>query len=351
MWRRSAGLFGARATRPRATIGASMKVDQLRLDELPDEAAWDTLVDASPQGCVFARAAFLQALGLPHRRLAVWAGARPVALVPVVETTDGRAMQRPPFTPHLGILLLPDAQAPLARQRIDDAFTLSEWLAAELTRRYQRVELALHWTFDDVRALQWHNYHDAAAGQFRLTPRYTALLPLAGQTPASLRAAARACRRQEEKKAAAGRLVDAPGLDRFLDLYERTFARQDITLPGESVERVGRLAEAALHGGWGRLAGIEVNGELAAATLFVHDRHTSYYLFAANDPAHRNSGAATRLMFHNLDDALARGLQGVDFVGVNSPNRGDFKLSFNPELKLYFDASWVAPGQAEHAAA
>lgn len=322
-----------------------MKIDQLRLDPFADEAGWDALVDRSPQGTVFARSAFLQALGLPRRRLAVWAGQRPVALVPVVETADGTAMQRPPFTPHLGILLLPDAQATLPRQRIDDAFTLAEWLAAELTRRYRRVELALHPAFDDVRALQWHNYHDAAAGQFRLTPRYTALLPLQGLTSASLRAAARACRRQEEKKAAACRLVDGPALERFLDLYERTFARQEIALPGETLERVGRITEAALQGGWGRLAGIEAgDGSLAAATLFVHDARCAYYLFAANDPAHRNSGAATRLMFHNLDDALARGLQAVDFVGVNSPNRGDFKLSFNPELRLYFDASWSAPG-------
>lgn len=321
-----------------------MRIDRLRLDPFADAAAWDALVDASPQGSVFARSAFLEALGLPHRQLAVWDGDRPLALVPVVETIGGEAMQRPPFTPHLGILLLPDAQATLPRQRIDDAFTLTEWLAAELTRRYRRVELALHWAFDDLRALQWHNYHDAAAGQFRLTPRYTALLPLAGQTPASVRAAARSCRRQEEKKAAVCRLVDDPPLGRFLDLYERTFARQDIALPGESLERVGRIACAAVQGGWGRLAGIEAaDGSLAAATLFVHDARTSCYLFAANDPAQRNSGAATRLMFHNLDRALEQGLEAVDFVGVNSPNRGDFKLSFNPQLRLYFDASWSAP--------
>jgi hypothetical protein len=27
----------------------------------------------------------------------------------------------------------------------------------------------------------------------------------------------------------------------------------------------------------------------------------------------------------------------LDFVGVNSPQRGDFKLSFNPELVPYFE--------------
>jgi hypothetical protein len=51
-------------------------------------------------------------------------------------------------------------------------------------------------------------------------------------------------------------------------------------------------------------------------------------------------------MFDNLEHARLRGLAEVDFVGVNSPNRGDFKLSFNPDLRPYFDLDWAAPAPA-----
>ena len=36
-----------------------------------------------------------------------------------------------------------------------------------------------------------------------------------------------------------------------------------------------------------------------------------------------------------IRDAFECSFSEVDFVGVNSPNRGDFKISFNPELKPY----------------
>ena len=64
-------------------------------------------------------------------------------------------------------------------------------------------------------------------------------------------------------------------------------------------------------------------------------------MFAANEPALRNTGAATRLMVDNILEAKRRGMKELDFVGVNSPDRGDYKLSFNPELKLYFTLSYA----------
>jgi lipid II:glycine glycyltransferase (peptidoglycan interpeptide bridge formation enzyme) len=60
-------------------------------------------------------------------------------------------------------------------------------------------------------------------------------------------------------------------------------------------------------------------------------------VFGATKPEMRHSGAATKLMFENIYRAKESGIQELDFVGVNSPQRGDFKLSFNAELKLYFD--------------
>ena len=40
--------------------------------------------------------------------------------------------------------------------------------------------------------------------------------------------------------------------------------------------------------------------------------------------------------------AAAQGLAELDFVGVNSPARGDFKLSFDPALTGYFEIAHVA---------
>ncbi len=336
-------------------------MSRLQIAAVDDDAQWDAGVDASPQGTVFCRSSHLRALGQPFRRLAVKSGGKTVALLPLVENDAGDAVVQPAYTPYQGILLLPDDAAP-RRQQVLDAFRIGEFAVAELTGRYRAVAMPLSWTFDDLRPFLWHRYHDADAPRFAVTPRYTALLDLRGAIgdPAAtasadhaadrkgegiadrIAAEARACRRQELRKAANCTVSESPDVDRFIALYAETFARQDIALPGESLALVRRITEAALAGGYGRLSACSTPQGVASVNLFVYDRRRAYYLFAANDPALRNSGAATRLMFDNLAEAGRRGLREVDFVGVNSPNRGDFKLSFNPALQLYFEVALAA---------
>lgn len=318
-----------------------MAVNPLQLVEVDDDAVWDAGVDASPQGTVFCRAAYLRALGMPVRRLSVQSAGRILALLPAVEDAGGRRLLQPPFTPYQGFLFLHEAHT-LPRQRVLDEFRLSEFLVAELARRYDAVSLALSWQFTDLRPFLWHNYHEAGQPRYQATPRYTALLKLQDVTAETLTAEARACRRQELRKAAQCTVSEGRDVETFMALYARTFARQDIALPDETLALVRRITEAAVGQGYGRLSACSTPQGTASMNLFLYDRRRAYYLFAANDPALRNSGAATRLMFDNIEHARQRGLAELDFVGVNSPNRGDFKLSFNPELKLYFEVALQA---------
>jgi lipid II:glycine glycyltransferase (peptidoglycan interpeptide bridge formation enzyme) len=69
--------------------------------------------------------------------------------------------------------------------------------------------------------------------------------------------------------------------------------------------------------------------------FFISDARCSYYLYGANDPAMRETNASSKFLFDNIALSAHKGLQIFDFVGVNSPQRGDFKLSFNAELVPY----------------
>jgi len=109
-----------------------------------------------------------------------------------------------------------------------------------------------------------------------------------------------------------------------------------------------RIIEDASHAVGGRYLG-EAVGNCRYSDITIFSFHPVKIITTGeggmaltNDPALRNTGAATRLMFDNIEHARQRGLAELDFVGVNSPNRGDFKLSFNPELKLYFEVALQA---------
>ena len=87
--------------------------------------------------------------------------------------------------------------------------------------------------------------------------------------------------------------------------------------------------------GYGYLSAAVLDDRTASMAFFVSDSRCSYYLFGANDPSMRETNASSKLLLNNIDLSARKGLHIFDFVGVNSPQRGDFKLSFNAELVPY----------------
>ncbi|WP_338849058.1 GNAT family N-acetyltransferase [Massilia sp. W12] len=324
----------------------------LRWQECLDPGYWDSLVAASPQGTLFSSHAWLKALGCRYRCWLALDGARALGMIAACESENGEDLRQMPFTPYQGLLFAapPERAAPpLSRQQVQQQFCIAEFMIERLCQTYRNIDMSLSWLAPDIRPLLWHNFHKPQLGQFRLQPRYTALLHL--QDSAYMQAQARACRRQENRKAAAFSVDFHASLGDFMDLYTQTFARQGIALAPAVRETVARLCHAAQAGGFGCLSACRSPAQtglqaIASSTLFVHDEKRAYYLFAANNPALRHSGGATRLIFANFEHARLRGLPEVDVVGVNSPKRGDFKLSFNPALTLYFDAH-LTPGQPD----
>lgn len=316
-----------------------MKPEDLRFGATTDHTAWDAGVEASPQGTIFSTSAFLRSLNAPFRLFTVASGQEPVAQLSVVEDSDGNAV-RYPYTPYQGILFLKTGQTQ-QRQRILDEFRITEFVVDRLVERYRKVDMAMCWSFEDLRPFLWFNHHQPAAGQFIATPRYTGLLDLATLDAHAYQAAIRSSRRQELKKAAGCTVEEHRDVGKFMRLYESTFARQGIALDETTRTLVADIATESLAQGYGRLSSCSTAEGIAAMSLFLYDSKRAYYMFAANEPALRNTGAATRLMVDNILEAKRRGMKELDFVGVNSPDRGDYKLSFNPELKLYFTLSYA----------
>ena len=81
---------------------------------------------------------------------------------------------------------------------------------------------------------------------------------------------------------------------------------------------------------------------MISAVLILFDKETAYYLIAGNDPEYRNTGAGTALLLESILEAKRRDLKSFDFIGVNSPQRGEFKLGFGGELRPYFTATWTS---------
>jgi len=224
-------------------------------------------------------------------------------------------------------------------KRVIEQFRSATFLLEELLAIYPEYHAIQHIDVRDARAFQWHNYHEKEKGVFDIQLAYSAVLSLENKTEQNIIADLRYNRRQEIKRAKDLIVENSTDIEKLKFLHDKTFERQGINLSEEDNEGMAKIARAAIQHGFGDVTTCLVDGEVASSTLFLYDNKRSYYLIGANDPDLRNTGASTKLMFEKILESKNKGLRELDFVGANSPQRGDYKVSFNADVFPYFITS------------
>ncbi len=312
-----------------------------------DREAWAAFAAASPQGSVFLRPEWLDALDVgwaPWRVVGPRNETRAGAII--FTTADGQVARAPlPFCLYQGVLLPPRALGLAGHSRVHEALGATTALLGGLAGQ-ARMSWCLHPSFHDLRPFSWFHYHEPHQGQFRVDVRYTGVLPVDGPRGMDdVLANARSVRRQEYRKASERFSVESNSDLELLDrLHAATFARQGLERDQREARLLRRLTAAALAHGFGELLVARApDGSPAGAAAFLYDAHTAYYLVAANDPAYRNAGVSTLLFLAGVASGVRRGVKAVDVVGMNSPARAEFKASFGAAPAPYFVVNWDRP--------
>lgn len=317
---------------------------ELSLEKCSDDQIWDGFVRGSPQGSTFSTSVFLAALGVGYERWVVRQQGEAV-LGALLLIKDGIPIAAPyPLCTYQGIML--DAQITRLPTHTRAKRTLShvDFLLARLSEAHNTLSFCLHHTFTDIRSLSWFNYHEPERGRFHIDVRYSGIVDLAPLDDLDhyLKTIREARRREYVRARSAGFTVEPHDDLGVVERLQRlTFERQGIEQ--EALERqVIRSAGAAVLGaGIGEiLVCAAPSGEIASAVLFLRDDRYAYAWVGGTDPKYRRTGAWTFVLVESMRRARAAGLRAVDFVGVNSPNRGDYKTSFNAAPVPYFVADW-----------
>lgn len=319
----------------------------LALDICKDMTKWDTFVESSPQGAAFCRTWFLDATLTDYELLIVEEDGV-VELGAVVLMKNGVPIKAPhPLSMYQGVMFGPGSSTKATHSRVKRQMDLLDFLLMETAQRYKRISFCLHHAVEDLRSFQWFHYHEPQLGQFKIDLRYSGILDLSivGDFEGYL-SGIRELRRREYKRAKTEGFVieQLNDMDEFKRLYDATFNRQGLDVRPETEKLYFSVTQAAISSGFGRLSVChDKHGKAASASLFLYDHQCGYYLIGANDPEYRKSGNATYLMLDNIRYCAERGLKKVDFVGINSPNRGDYKTSFNARPVPYFIVTWQDP--------
>lgn len=319
----------------------------LTLEQCTDNRTWDAFVQNSPQGNIFCRTPFLAALDTQADRwFVIQHGQQQVAAI--VLKRGQRVVSAPhPFTLYQGVLLSPALTSLPAHELFRRLPELLDFMLQRLARRYRQVSLCLHHTFPDLRGIQWFNHHQPEHGLFSIALRYTGLIDVAAHvTFEQYLAKIRPKNRQHNRTALRVGLIseqskDIATLDR---LHSLTFRRQGLRCSPREQQLLRTITAAALAHGFGQLLVCrDQTGTALAATLFLYDERCGYSLFAGNNPDRRREQGGTLLLLENIRECFSRNLKWVDLCGINSPQRGDFKTSFNALPAPFFVASWQPP--------
>jgi hypothetical protein len=302
------------------------------------DSAWDTFILASPQCNPFSLSGYLDGLGAIHDKLFFEMDGQIVASALIMSPGDSEFRAPYPYSLYQGVALAP--MSVRGHSAVSRRLKIISGLADALSRRYPYHSLCLHPSLTDLRGFQWCNYHTPDQGTYELSLSYTGVIRLDQFSSfEDFLSSIRTARRQDAKKAekaglCIGRSYD---VDEFIRLYVLTFSRQGIASDDSHLNQVRRIIESVLKTGLGQmLVARNSAGQAVSAIVTTNDPSCAYYLFGATGPTFRSYGANSALLLNVIQDAFLSEKKSFDMVGVNSPQRGDFKISFNAEPVPFF---------------
>lgn len=306
---------------------------------------WDCVVRISPQGTLFSESCYLSACGRDYSLFVIRQGRQIKAGLSVIHTEGGMGCELDDLVIHNGLMFVHDDTKKGVRARFE-RFEISEFAIDFLDHHYDRIELALSPSFEDMRPFLWHNYH-GSDNRFALDLRYTSYVDigsLKGKEHSSedsdcfraLETLRQRHIREAQKKGA--KLVKSDHVNKLIDYYRALMERQDDPVPENKLSRMESLINTLVVNG--KAAVYEVQNDQSQplyTVVYGWDSKRAYYLFGAGHPETSEPYQGTFAhwgAFLNLANHI--GVCEVDMEGVNSPQRGWFKLGFGGDLKPYY---------------
>lgn len=295
---------------------------------------YNEFVDSSPQGCIFCKSWWLDAVAPGrYRVIFVHRGDEIAAAWPLVMQKElGLSVcTMPLLTQTLGIMFRPSS-AKYANQLGEQKKLVSE-LLSQLPRHHYFSQ-NFHYHFTNWLPLYWQG--------FQQTTRYTYVIENLSDIDAVWSGMRENIRREIRKARNSGLEVrDDLGLECLVRQNELTFRRQGKALP-YPVDLLRRLDERCAYLGCRKMFfAVDPEGSVHAAAYLVWDEKSAYYLLGGGDPELRRSGAAALLMWEAIKFSAGVSRR-FDFEGSMLEPVERFFRAFGARQKLYFRISSYA---------
>lgn len=290
---------------------------------------WNEFVDNSPQGSIFAKTFWLDAVGSKYNILGCFdKGDKLVAGMPITQTDKGHVAM-PKLTQTLGIVLSDFSQMKYVKKISKEKDIIMEFV--DNIPKLKCFDCGFHYNFTNWMPFMWKGYKQQT--------RYTYVIEDI-QDIEKVRVEFADNTKSIITKSIRNNLqvIDDLTLTDMYNMLKKTFERQNMAVPFDfnwfsSFDKVINENNARKM-----FFAVDEQNNLHAALYLVYDKNSAYYLLGGADPKFRSSGA----MYLNIFEAIkysAKFTNKFDFEGSVVPQIESMFRSFGALQKQYFRIS------------
>jgi len=309
-----------------------------------DKELWDNLVEKSNEGTIFSKSDYLSACDVNYERYLIFKGGRICAGFSFVLDEEKINVVLDDLVIYNGIFFIKDDSRKEVSLK-NERFEITEFVIDWLSSKYSHIELALSPQFEDIRPFLWHNYHSLNKSEkFTVDVRYTSYLNISDinsseflKNPFFKRMNTLRQRNIREGAKSSARFTKEKNIDFIIKSYIELMEIQGETVSCEKSSRMKNLMIKLIEKDQAYMYILKNGQDIPIyATVFAIDSKRAYYLFGAGNNSSNERYKGSFCFYNAFLDLCEKGFSEVDMEGVNSPNRGKFKLSFGGDLSTYF---------------
>jgi hypothetical protein len=163
---------------------------------------------------------------------------------------------------------------------------------------------------------------------------YTYIVPLENDIFSSISYGARRSIRKAQKLGISVKKEYNP--DIFWNLAQATYAKQAMPVPYKK-DHIVAFMEMMNRNNLGDMWIAKTpSGEPVSAVFYAYDPQMAHGWLGANDPAFKDTGSVSFILFESLAELQKRGFQRFNIMAANTPHLAQFYSSFNPRLVPYY---------------
>lgn len=317
------------------------------IKEITSLDEWEKFVHNSLEYTMFLSKTYLQAYGGNYKLYFIKKGIEIKAAFCILLSKDSSKVILDELIIYGGILFHNNKQQKRVKANFEK-FEITENIIKFLTKRYNKIQIALSPEFKDMRPFLWHNYGACDKTKtFCLDLRYTTYLNISElktcthEEETTLFKNLETLRQRNIRKARQESTCTKEELNGklFLEYYLELMKQQNQEVSKEKLDNMLTIINQTIQKQQAVMfTARNSKGTILYITVFAFDHYRAYYLFGASNPQAKEPYKGT-ICFWDSFIILAKkyGINEVDLEGVNSPQRGWFKLSFGGELKEYYE--------------